>query len=64
MKKKLTLNKETLRHLTASSLEGIRGGSIIGPTGWTYCLQCGSNPGTLDCPPSDTKRISICNCPE
>ena len=63
MNKKLTLNKETLRHLAASSLEGIHGGSIIQPTGLTYCLQCGSNPGTLDCPASDTKRPSVCNCP-
>lgn len=46
MKRRLSLNRETLRQLSPGTLGAARGGSnIIEPTAYTYCLQCGSGGG-------------------
>lgn len=44
MKKKLVLSKETLQLLSAPRLGEARGGSIVGPTVYSFCT-CGGDEG-------------------
>jgi hypothetical protein len=59
MKKKLVLHRETLRHLSGPNLTGVRGGTIVEPTGASYCILCGV--ATSDCP-QDTKKSNCADC--
>jgi hypothetical protein len=47
-RKKMTLNRETLRLLAGSSLKDAAGGTsnIIEPSAYSYCLNCGAGGGS------------------
>lgn len=61
MKKKLTLHRETLRLLSTPGLGQVRGGTIIEPTGATYCIICGTG-SCNDCPGPKTDEVTVCVC--
>ena len=48
---RLVLGRETLRRMSEPGLAMIHGGSI-GPTQYTYCIQCGGGggDGSAGCP--------------
>ncbi|MFL6262838.1 MAG: class I lanthipeptide [Thermoanaerobaculia bacterium] len=50
MKKKLVLNKETLRRLTSSNLQAVLGGSLLEPTHYSICpVICSGNNDSDQC---------------
>jgi hypothetical protein len=59
-KTKLALNRETLRQLSVTGLERVHGGSIVEPTGYTYCIACGSGGGGGDTVVYDTVGATMC----
>ena len=58
-KTRLVLNRETLRQLSATGLERVHGGSIE-PTGYTYCIACGSGGGGGGTVVYDTIGATMC----